>query len=81
MYSKLQCVNKVVPIGKSILSQNWINRFSYKSLKILPPNWSVTYDYNSNSHKESETLSLLPRFERIREVHISNGYIYCSCKY
>ena len=54
---------------------------SCKSLKISPLKWLVTYDYNSNSHKESETISPLPRFKRIREVNISNGYIYCSCKY
>ena len=29
--SKLQCANKYVPIGDSILSQDWINKFSYKS--------------------------------------------------
>ena len=28
VYSKLQCANKLVPIGEYILSQNWINRFS-----------------------------------------------------
>ena len=56
MYSKLQCANKLVPIGESILSQNWINRLSYKSLKISPTKWLVTYDYNSDSHKKSETL-------------------------
>ena len=43
--------------------------------------WLVTYDYTSDSHKESETLCPLPRFKRIREVHICNGYRYCSCKY
>ena len=30
VYSKLQCANKLVPIGESILSQNWINRCSYR---------------------------------------------------
>ena len=81
VYSKLQCTNNLVPIGECILSQNWINVFLYKSLKISPLKWLVTYDYKSDSHKESETLSPLPRFKRIRAVHISNGYIYCSCKY
>ena len=81
VYSKLQCANKLIPIGECILSQNWINRLSQKSLKISPSKWLVTYDYNSDSHRESETLSPLPRLKRIREVNISNGYIYCSCKY
>ena len=81
VYSNLQRANKLVPIGESILSQNWINRFLYKSLKISPSKWLVTYNDNSDSHNESETLSPLPRFKRIREGHICNGYIYCSCKY
>ena len=81
VYSKLKCGNKLVPVGECILSQNWINGFSYKSLKILPSKWLLTYNYNSDSNKESETLYSLPRFKRIREVHICNGYIYCSCKY
>ena len=50
-------------------------------MKISSTKWLVTYDYNSDSHKESETLSPLPRFKRIRKVNISNAYIYCSCKY
>ena len=57
-YSKLKCANKFVPIGEYNLSQNWINRF----LKISPSKQLVTYDYNSDSHKESETLGPFPRF-------------------
>ena len=30
IYSKLQCAYKLVLIGEYILSQNWINKFSYK---------------------------------------------------
>ena len=80
VYSKLKCANKLVPIGKYILSQNWIKKFSYKIFNILPSKWLVTYDYNSNSNKKSDTLCPLPRFKWIREVYILNGYIYCRCK-
>ena len=31
--------------------------------------------------QKSETLCLLRRFTRIREAHICNGNMYCSCKY
>ena len=80
-YSKLKCGNHLFPIDKSILYHNWTNWFSYKNLKISSSKWLVTYDYNSDSHKESKTLCPLPRLNRIREVHICNGYMYCSCKY
>ena len=75
MYSKLQCANKLAPTVKYSLSQNWKKRFSQKSVKISPLKWLVTYYYNNNTHKESETLSPLPGFKRIKEILICNGYI------
>ena len=43
VYSKLKCANKLVPIGESILSRNWINRLSYKGLKTSPAIEMVSY--------------------------------------
>ena len=41
----------------------------------------MTYDVENNNHEESETLSFLPRFKRVHEVHFCDEYICCNCQY
>ena len=55
----------------------WSRRDSYKSLKIYSSTRLVTYDFL----KDTETLSPLPKFKKLREVNISDGFIYCLCKF
>ena len=68
VYSKLKSGNQLVPIGEDILYHNWIKIFSYKKSKISPSKCLITYEYNSDSHKESETLNPLTKFIRITYI-------------
>ena len=41
----------------------------------------VTYNLENDNNEESETLSPLTRFNRIRKVYFLDGCLFCSSKH
>ena len=50
-------------------------------MKTPSSTWLVTYDFDSEKSKQSETLYTLPQFIRVCQVNITDGFMSYSCKF
>ena len=44
-----------------------------QKIKVTLMKWLVTYDLEDETHEESETISPIPRFKRVRKVYFKDG--------
>jgi hypothetical protein len=70
--------NDLVPYGLKLVENEWVSRVNYSSACISADTFYVRYDLPSES-EENMVESPIPKFIRLRIVHLKNGIAHCSC--